>query len=166
MPEISEADNELLLLAKKTLSGKNRMEQLRLMKKEVPDASFAELEFDDRITSALAPIQEENRKLREEIDRREAIQNVQAQRVALKAKKGLSDEDLIAVEKIMVDRKIGDHETAADFYKMNSKISTPARPSWDRSATVPAHEGLKVDPKKWALAEAAKVLDEFQGIRH
>jgi hypothetical protein len=161
MPEISDADFELLKLSKSVLGGKNRLQQLRLMKEASPDRVIPELDTEDRIHSALTPIQEENKKLREDLDRREALDGLKEKRRGLKDKFAFTEQDVTAVEKLMVEKGIANHDTAAEFYKANQRVATPSVPSFDRSARVPQNEGLAKDPAQWAREEAAKVAAEF-----
>lgn len=169
MPEISDADSELLKLAKKALGDpKTRMTQLRILKTAEPSTPIPELDQEDRIQSALAPIVEENKKLRADIDKRDTLDGIKEKRNVLKGDKfKLNDEQISAVEKIMVEKKIGDHETAAEFFLANSRVATPsvAPRSWDTSATVPVTDGLKKDPAQWARQTAAAVIDELRGIK-
>ena len=160
MPEISDADNELLQLAKTALgNNKSRLKTLRVLKEASPDTILPELDTDDRITAALSPLQEENRKLREDRDKDVTERLLKEKRDAIKAR-GL---DVAAVEKIMLEKGITNHESAAEFLALNSQPAAPATSrSWDKSAKVPSNDGLKANPNTWAREEAAKVLDELR----
>ena len=160
MPEISDADYELLQLSKKALGGKTRLKTLRALKEADPERHIPELDTEDRISAALSPLQEENRKLREDLDSRTTAQVLKEKRDALRAR-GL---DPAAVEKIMVEKSINSHESAAEFMELNTRVAVPApsAPSFDRSAQVPVNDGLKKNPAQWARETAASVLDEFK----
>lgn len=160
MPEVDEADYKLLQLSKKALGGKNRLKVLRTLKEDSPEVPIPELDQEDRISAALTPIQEENRKLREELTKRDTLNDLKEKRNALKGR-GHTDEEVSAIEKLMMEKKIGDHDTAAEFFRINSKPATPATPTWDKSARVPQEEGLKKNPAQWAREEAARALQEF-----
>ena len=161
MPEISDADYELLQLSKTALGGKTRMKALRVFKEASPDTILHEVDTEDRIAAALNPLQEENKKLREDLDKRTTTELLEKKRAAIAAK-GL---DVSAVEKIMVERGIQNHETAAEFLAMNSRPAAPATATWDRSATVPSNDGLKKNPAAWAREEASKVITELQAAK-
>jgi len=162
MPEISDADYELLELSKTALGGKNRMKVLRVLKDASPNTVLPEIDSEDRLTAALSPLREENRKLREDIDKRTTEGLLKEKRNAIKAR-GLSVD---AVEKIMLEKGITNHESAAEFLALNGQPAIPATSrSWDKSAKVPTNEGLKLDPKAWAREEAARVLDEYHGVK-
>lgn len=163
MPEISDEDFALLNLSKTALgSNATRMKTLRVFKEAKPDEVLPELDADNALTARVAPLEAENKKLREDIDKRASEALLKEKRDAIKAR-GL---DVAAVEKIMMEKGITNHESAAEFLVLNSRPATPvASRSWDRSAKVPTNEGLKINPNAWAREEAAKVLDEFQAAK-
>ena len=160
MPEISDADNELLLLAKKALGNSTtRMKTLRVLKEAEPTTVLPEIDTEDRITAALAPVLEENKKLRNDLNTG-VTERILKEKRDLVRSKGLKIED---VEKVMVEKGINSHESAMEFIEANNRVAAPATParSWDRSAKVPENEGLKKDPAAWARETAANVLAEF-----
>lgn len=160
MPEINDADNELLLLAKKALGdGKTRMKTLRVFKEAEPSTVLPEIDTEDRINAALTPLQEENRKLREDLNKGVTERMLKEKRDFVKGR-GLKVED---VEKVMMEKGITNHESAVEFIEANSRVAAPATParSWDRSAKVPQEDGLKKNPAEWAREQAAMVIDEF-----
>jgi NCAIR mutase (PurE)-related protein len=173
MPEISDADNELLKLAKETLGGKNRLKQLRLLKEQKPDLSFPELEMDERVNAAVAPIQEENKKLRDDLAKKDLMDGIREKRQnAVKAlvNRGYSEEDLSTIEKIMVEKGITTHDAAIEFHDLNTRVAAPsfasAGKSYDTSATVPMVEQFsKGNVDQVARQIAADTISELRGAK-
>lgn len=164
MPEISDADFELLQLSKTALgNSKTRLTTLRAIKEASPDTPLPELDQEARTQEMLKPLQDENKALKERLDKAEAVGALEKKRDALRAK-GLNVEE---VEKVMVEKGITSHEAAAEFISLNNRPAAPVPsiPSFDRSARVPAEDGLKKDPKQWARETAANVLKELQAAK-
>ena len=168
MVEISDADYQLLELQKKVLGGPNRIEMLRHMKQADPNVPIAELVLEDRIAARISPLEEENKKLREEIERRAVMDGLKEKRQSterLLQSKGLTAK-VSDVEKLMVDKGLSSHETAIEFLEMNNKISAPkAGPSWDNR--VRSHEAsaeIAKDPAGWARRMAAETIDQMNGV--
>ena len=160
MPEISDEDYKLLNLSRAALGNqKTRLKTLRAIKEASPDTMLPEIESEDRIEAATSSLREENKKLREDLDKRANEQLLKERRGIVKAR-GF---DYLAVEKTMMEKGITSHESAMEFMEANSRVAAPAASprSWDKSAKVPQEDGLKKDPAGWARETAAKVLDEF-----
>jgi len=165
MPEISDADYELLKLTQTALgSSKSRLKALRVLKEASPETVLPELDSEDRLAAALSPLQEENKKLRADLDKSVTERLLKEKRDYVRGK-GLKVED---VEKAMMEKGITSHESAVEFIEANSRVAVPATStsrSWDKSAKVPTNDGLKADSNAWAREEAAKVMDELHGIK-
>jgi hypothetical protein len=161
MPEISDADFELLKLTQATLGNKTtRVKMLRTMKEAKPDVVLPELDTEDRISAEMNTLREENKKLREDTDNRAAAQILKEKR-QLCVTRGLKPED---VEKVMQEKHIQSHESAIEFIEANNRVAAPAPaalPNFDRSVTLPVNDGLKKNPAQWAREEAAKTINEF-----
>ena len=112
-----EARDELASLSQKLAENpQTRKEFLRLTKKVNPDLPIPELEIEDKTNSAIDQIRSENAQLQAKLRERDAMEELERRRQSL-VKKGLATEDDIAdVEKIMLEKKISDHETAAQYH--------------------------------------------------
>ena len=110
-----EQRDELALLMKQLAENpETRKDALRLTKKLRPDLPMPELEIEDftekKVSQANQRVEELEAKLRE----KEIREELKDKRDAL-LKKGLidSESDIEEVEKVMLENKIADHETAA-----------------------------------------------------
>src|SRR5258706_1781767 len=99
---------------------------LRATKIVNPKLAIPELDSKVAIEAAVKPVQERLDAMVADKLRQEAEDRVHTARKNLKAQ-GYSDEDVTAIEKVMVDDKIASHETAAKFYSAQQRLadSTP-----------------------------------------
>jgi hypothetical protein len=161
-----EARDELAALAKKLADNpKTRKEFLRLTKSVNPDLPIPELEIEDRTTSALDQMRQENEAIRAKLREKEAMETLEKRRNAL-MKKGLiqSEDDIPQVEKVMLDKKIADHETAAEYWQWMKQTAEPTASSyqpntmskWDLSKFMKNPVGAARDEAFKALHELRK----------
>jgi hypothetical protein len=161
-----EARDELAALAKKLADNpKTRKEFLRLTKSVNPDLPIPELEIEDRTTTALDQMRAENESIRAKLREKEAMETLEKRRNAL-MKKGLvqSDDDISQVERVMLDKKIADHETAAEYWNWMKQSAEPTASSyqpntmskWDLSKFMKNPVGAARDEAFKALHELRK----------
>lgn len=164
----SSVESELAALAQQLAENpETRKDFLRLTKKVKPDLPIPELEIDERTTQAVAKADERVQQLEAKLKQKEAMEELERRRQAL-MKKGLvnSEDDIKDVEKLMLDRGITSHETAAEYHR------------WMKQAAEPTPSGYKPNPikqfdlgKYWknpataARDEAAKALNELRQPR-
>lgn len=130
-----EARDELASLAQTLAENPNtRKEFLRLTKKAKPDLPIPELEIEDKTNSAIDQIRNENAQLQAKLRERDAMEELERRRQSL-IKKGLASEDDIAdVEKLMLEKKISDHETAAQYHAWMKQAAVPTSTGYNPSA--------------------------------
>jgi hypothetical protein len=159
--------NELALLARELSDNPDtRPDFLRGMKKIRPGTPVPELELDDRLaaarkenTDALAALQNKlaERDLRDELTRR---------RTAIKTERNLSDTDVEAIEKVMLDKGIQNHEAAADYWDWMRQAAKPTPAAYDRSFLNKENRTVLSDywknPAAAARANAADAINDFK----
>ena len=131
-----EARDELAALAQTLADNpETRKDFLRMTKKIKPDLPIPELEIEDKTSSALDEIRRENESMKAKLREKDALETLEKRRQAL-IKKGLvtDDSEIEAVEKLMLDKKIGDHETAAQYHQWMKQASTPTPSGYNPSA--------------------------------
>lgn len=163
-----EARDELALLARRLAENPaTRKEFLRLTKKATPDLPIPELEIEDTVYAATnqahARVEQLERKLRE----KEAMEELTRRRQSLVKKGKVSDESEIEqVEKIMLERGITNHETAADFHKWMNEQAKPTPSTFSRNVLDDtARNTLSSfwkNPQHAARDEASKALMELR----
>jgi len=160
-----EQRDELALLAKEMSDNPaTRKEMLRLTKKLRPNLNIPELEIEDyadkRTTKAEERVNELEAKLRE----KDALEELKSRRDRL-IKKGLvqDESEIDEVEKIMLEKKISDHETAAEYFQWMKQAAAPTPSGYNPSPL----KGFNLseywkNPTMGARNEAAKALSELR----
>ena len=164
-----DARDELALLARQLAENPStRKEFLRLTKKAKPDIPIPELEIEDSVfqqtQASNARVEQLEAKLRE----KEAMDELTRRRNALLKKGKVSDESEIEqIEKIMLEKGITDHETAADYHRWMRESAAPTPTSFTRNVMdTTARSTLSSfwkNPQHAARDEASKALMELRG---
>ena len=133
-----EARDELAALSQMLAENpETRKDFLRMTKKVKPDLPIPELEMEDYTRKAVSQSEQRVQELEAKMRERDAVEELQKRRNNL-LKKGLiqSESDIEEVEKIMLDKKIHDHETAAQYH------------AWMKQAAIPTSSGYNPSPVK------------------
>jgi hypothetical protein len=122
-----EARDELALLAKQLAENpKTRKNFLRLTREARPDMPIPEIEIEDRTTQAFQQADQRVQSLEAKLHQQDALNELERRRRAL-LKKGLvdSEEEISQVEKVMLDKGITNHESAAEYWKWMRQSAEP-----------------------------------------
>ena len=148
-----EQRDELALLMKELAENPStRKEALRLTKRLRPNLPIPELEIEDYTEQKVSAAEDRVMQLEAKLKEKEALEELQKRRDKL-IKKGLasSDDDIQQIEKIMLEKNISNHETAAEYF------------DWMKQAAVPTPSGYKVletkQQKHWL--NCVKTLDQL-----
>jgi hypothetical protein len=141
-----------------------RKQYLKLVKQLRPDLHIAELEVEESSEKRASETDEKISKLEAKLAEKEAIENYRERRNAL-LKKGIvqSEDEIDEVEKIMVEKKIHDHETAAEYLDWMKRAAVPTPSGYNPSPL----KGFKLNefwknPVQGARNEAAAALAELR----
>lgn len=106
---------------------KTRLGFLQLTKNANPDISIPEIDIPNSMYPAFQKSMERLGKLEQENADMKMEKSVLSKRSALLAndKLNVTQKDIPAIEKLMVEKGIPDHNTAAEFYQMQQKAATP-----------------------------------------
>ncbi len=144
---------------------------LRASKKIDPSLSIPEVDLRDMANGAFAARDEKIASLEQQIRERDAKDRVAQARAGL-AKQGMSDDDVAAIEKLMVDEQIPSYETAAKYYRAQKQIATPTPTAMQRATSfelpkspLDAMKNGKAGLKNWARSEASAALDDLRAGR-
>ena len=165
----TDARDELALLARQLAENPaTRKDFLRLTKRAKPDIPIPELEIEDSVyqhtQAANAKVERLEAKLRE----KEAMDELTRRRQALLKKGKVSDEtEIEQIEKVMLEKGITDHETAADYHRWMREQATPTAATFtrnvmDQTARTTLSSFWK-NPQVAARDEASKALMELRG---
>lgn len=131
-----EARDELAALAQQLADNPaTRKDFLRMTKKVKPDLPIPELDMEDYTHNAVSKSEQRVQALEAKLREKEAIEELQKRRESL-MKKGLiaSEDEVKDVEKIMLERGITNHETAAEFHQWMKQAAVPTSSGYNPSA--------------------------------
>ena len=159
-----EQRDELALLMKELAENPaTRKEALRLTKKVRPNLPIPELELEDYTEKKVTQAEDRVAQLEAKLKEKESLEELQKRRDRL-IKKGLaSEEDIEEIEKIMLEKKISDHETAAEYFDWMKQAAQPTPTGYSPSPL----KGFNLNeywknPVQGARNEAAKALAELR----
>jgi len=160
-----EAREELATLAERLANDPaTRKDFLRMTKKVRPDLPIPELDIDDRTSYMLQ--QSENRVagLEAKLAERDAIGELEKRRQSL-VTKGLAkdDKEVHEIERVMLDKKIHDHETAAEYHQYMKEQAKPT-PTGYNPNPMKAFDlsAFRKNPVNAAREVAAQALQEIR----
>jgi len=160
-----EARDELAMLARQLSENPaTRKDFLRLTKKAKPDMPIPELEIEDKTDSAIELMRKENQELRAKWQEKEAMEELRSRRSNLKSK-GLveRDEDIAEVEKLMLEKGMTNHETAAEYWQWMKQSAQPTPSGYNPNPMTKFDLGKYwKNPVQGARDEAAKALNELR----
>lgn len=142
-----------------------RKDLLRLVKKANPNQPIPEIDVEASMQTFAKPYIDEIGKMKLERMREKTEAAIERSRAALK-EKGYSAEDIAAVEKLMTEKQIPSHETAAEHFRMTKQLATPTPTSLSPTGV----NTLPIDRKaikeaggirNWSRMEAHKAADEI-----
>jgi len=161
------ARDELAMLAKELAENPStRADMLRLTRKVRPDLPIPELEIEDKLAKHHDAQAKELEAMRVERARDKAEQQLKEKRAKLKAERGLGDEDVERIEKVMMEKRIPDHDTAADYDEWMRQAAQPTPTGYKGSPV--GHFNLNKffkNPTQAAREEAAQALSDLRKPR-
>jgi hypothetical protein len=130
-----EARDELAALAQTLAENPDtRKDFLRMTKKVKPDLPIPELDIEDYTHKAVSRSEDRVQALEAKLREKEAMEDLQKRRNNV-VKKGLAAEsELDDVEKIMLERGITNHETAAEYHQWMKQAAVPTSTGYNPSA--------------------------------
>lgn len=160
-----EAIEELASLSKRLSEDpKTRREFLKLTKQVHPDLPVPEIEIEERTNSLLSKAEQRVQNLEAKLREKDAKEELQRRRNTLKDK-GLiqSEEDIREIEKVMVDRGIANHETAAEYWQWMKQAAAPTPTGYPQPMLNRMNiTGFMKNPVATARNEAALALNELR----
>jgi hypothetical protein len=124
-----EAIQGLALTAKSMLENPaTRRETLALVKRVDPSQNIPEIDLPAQFTTMLDEERAARKKIEDEMRDDRIRREVNDRRETIMSK-GIAREDVEKVEKLMTERGIVNHETAAEFYQAQQHMATPTPPA-------------------------------------
>jgi len=131
-----EARDELAALAQTLAENpETRKDFLRMTKRVKPDLPIPELDIEDYTHRAVSRSEDRVQALEAKLREKEALEELQKRRQSL-LKKGLitNESEVGDVEKIMLERGITSHETAAEYHQWMKQAAVPTSTGYNPSA--------------------------------
>ena len=131
-----EARDELAQLAQTLAENPaTRKDFLRMTKQVKPDLPIPELEIEEYTRKTVSKAEERVQALEAKLREKEALEDLQNRRNTL-MKKGLisKESEIEDVEKIMLERGITNHETAAEYHQWMKQAAVPTSTGYNPSA--------------------------------
>lgn len=122
-----EAITELAALSKRLSEDPaTRKDFLRLTKKVHPDLPVPEIEMEEAVNNRVRAAEEQVAKLQAQLKQREVREELLKRRNSLKEKGYVqSDDEILEIEKLMTEKGIANHETAADYWQKSRETAVP-----------------------------------------
>ena len=112
-----------------------RKDFLRMTKKVKPDLPIPELDIEDYTHRAVSRSEDRVQALEAKLREKEAIEDLNNRRQNLMKKGLISNESEVGdVEKIMLERGITNHETAAEYHQWMKQAAVPTSSGYNPSA--------------------------------
>lgn len=164
-----EARDELALLARELAENPSTRENfLRLTKQARPSMTIDAIDMKDTIDAKSRELQDKYDALEAKMREKEALEELERRRQGLIEKgKAKSKDDVKEIEKVMLEKGIQNHETAADYYEFMKTAATPTSPQVFNGSFMneTARDTLSKFYKNPAVAardEAARALTELR----
>jgi len=158
-----EQRDELAKLAKTLADNpQTRKEFLRMTKQVNPEMSIPELEIEDYTNKKVSAAEERVMKLEAQLRERDAREELEKRR----AKLGRTEEEIAEIEKVMLEKGMTNHETAAEYFDWMKQAAAPTPNSamgYNPSA-ISKFDLSKYwkNPQMGARDEASKALQELR----
>ena len=157
-------DQMALLMRELSDNPETRKEILRLTKKVKPGLVIPELDIEEHTHSAVSAANKRVEELEAKMREKEALEDLQKRRMSL-IKKGLiqDESEIEQVEKIMLDKGITNHESAAEYWDWMKQSAVPTPTGYNPSAVAKFDLGKYYkNPVMAARDEASKALNELR----
>lgn len=138
-----------------------------------PQLPVPEVDIPAGVQGVLKPLLERMDKQDIQHQERETRERIKENRTAAIKKTGITEEEMTEVEKLMVERGIPDHTTAAEFYTLQKRSAEPTAEATAprRPGTMPygAPEMPKLETgqnmRQYTYHTAYDVIDQLRGRR-
>ena len=157
-------DQMALLMRELSDNPETRKEILRLTRKVKPGLVIPELDIEDHTSSAVSKVYQELEQMKSQKREDDAVNDLNKRRMSL-IKKGLirDESEIEQVEKIMLDKGITNHESAAEYWDWMKQSAVPTPTGYNPSAVAKFDLGKYYkNPVMAARDEASKALNELR----
>ena len=165
LEDMSYEDREMAKLAYQlNQNPSTRSEFLRLTRQVRPDVAMPELEIEERTNRALQQAEQRVASLEAKLQEKDSINDLENRRKNL-MDKGLvqSRSEIQQVEKIMLEKNIVDHETAAEYHNFMKQAAVPTPSGYNPNPMRQFDlKAFHKNPIQAARDVAAQAMGEFR----
>ncbi|NBW08744.1 MAG: hypothetical protein EBR82_12045 [Caulobacteraceae bacterium] len=160
-----EARDELAALAQQLAEHpETRKQFLKMTKQLKPELTIPELDIEEYTNKAVSSAEKRVQELESRLRERDAVEELERRRMSLMKKGLIQDEsDIQNVEKLMLERGITNHETAAEYHQWMKQAAVPTSSSYNPS---PMNKfdlsNYWKNPQTAARNEAFKALNDLR----
>lgn len=157
---------DLAVMAKSQLDNpKTRTHFLRNQKFVTPETSIPEVDIPMQTEALLNKGYEQLRLMQGQLDEERIRRQIMERRQDLMERHSLTKKDVEEVEKLMLEKQIASHDTAAEFYKSQQQSAqpTPSIFSQNQMPKVDLKAAGMPNMNSWARSTATQVIDEMRG---
>jgi hypothetical protein len=142
----------------------------RLWKQKYPDTSIPDYDLEQRLRGEIQKDRDERAAADKAARDREADARVASERKAVQDRYGATDDAMTRLERLMVERNIGDYEVAAEYmFSREPRASDGRDDSYDgqywRHDQQDLFKEIAADPEEWGRKEILKTLREGERQR-
>jgi uncharacterized membrane protein len=158
-----EARDELAALARQLAENpETRKDFLRLTKRAKPDMPIPELDIEATTNSALQKAEQRIMQMEAKQREKDAKEELEKRRSKIK-QRGLDDSDVAEIEKLMLEKGMTNHDTAAEYWEWMKRSATPTPSGYNPNPMTKFDLGKYwKNPVQGARDEAAKALNELR----
>ena len=165
---LSEGDKQLIALAKGLAEDpKTRKEFLKLVKAKHPDQVIPEIDTEAQMQAFAKPYIDKLAQMEKSQMERDVQARIKERRAELKSQ-GYSDDDVKAIEEVMVKEQIPNYATAAKYYKQGKELAQPTVAAKDLVTKMPVDKKTIKEAggiKNWARTEASNAIADLKSGR-
>lgn len=137
-----------------------RKEYLRLIKQASPATSIPELDLEERVAEGNRPLLEKINSLEKELSEKN-FKDLRDREHGRLREMGIPQEEIKAVEDMMLESKIGSYETAGQFYLSQKKMAEPSATQFKTAMTMPDMKEIGSDVNSWARSQAFDAINDI-----
>jgi len=162
LENVSLEEMESLANLSKTLADNpsTRRQFLELVKTASPSTSIPEIDMEYRMNETTRPLTDKIASLEAKLQQKEFMESRKEAHANLQ-KMGIASDKINDVEKLMLEKKIGDFATAGELYLSQQKTAEPSATNFTNKITLPDMKSMGGDIKNWALNEANAAVSEL-----
>jgi len=162
LENVSLEEMESLATLSKTLADNpaTRRQFLELIKTASPATNIPEIDMEYRMQERTKPLQDKLQSLESQIAENNFKEIRRANHVKL-MDMGISKDEIGDVEKLMLDKQIGNFETAGQFYLSQKQVANPTAGTFSTPMTMPDVKEMGGDINQWARNQANEAINDI-----